>query len=720
MKKHLKKLTRALFKDTPLTRFLHIVSGSVLIVFSLVVLWIVFTPIPSLDTLNTRKIAQSTKIYDRTGETVLFDLNSDVRRNLVPLEDISKNLQLATIAIEDDQFYSHSGFRPLSFLRAVLVNLRIIPGIIGQGGSTITQQTVKLTLLTGEKSIARKLHELILAFKLEDVYTKDEILELYLNNTPYGGTLYGAEAASRAFFGKSAETLTVAESAYLAALPQSPTFLSPYGNNKERLESRKNLVLERMYKLSYITQEQYDTAKQEKVAFSPVQNGSIIAPHFVFYVREYLEEKYGPDVIEEGLFVTTTLDTNLQNKAQELVSYYAKINEEKFNASNAALLALDPKTGEILSMVGSRNYFDKDIDGAYNATLALRQPGSSFKPIVYAAALENGFSPFTPVGDYPTQFSVACNAADVYNSTPPCYAPQNYDGQFRGDMTFITALAQSRNIPAIKALYYAGINDTLDLAERLGITTLRNVSDYGLSLALGAGEVPLLDMVNAYSVFAADGVYHTPLSILKVETTKGEVLEDNTSESNQVVAESVARDMNFMLSNNEARFPEYSTNNPFFFPGYDVAAKTGTTNDYRDVWTVGYTSTIAVGVWAGNNDNSPMEKKTAGFIISPLWHDFMAYSLPIMPKEYFGERLSSFTPSLPPQETPSDNDEENTSEELPPSSNTPQLTSEQRQAERRWRVGERLFKKEDLSTTTDVTSQSDEEVQYTIEEGIPL
>lgn len=714
MKKKFKKMTDLVMRDTPIHRFFHIVAGAGLLIIGGVVLWVALSPIPSLDSLNTRKVAQSTKIYDRTEETILFDLNSDVRRNLIPLEDISPYAIKAAIAIEDSEFYTHSGVRLFSFLRAVAVN--IMQGGYVQGGSTITQQAVKLTLLTGEKSIVRKLHEWILAFKLEEAYTKDEILELYLNNTPYGGTLYGIEAASRAFFGKSASTLTLGESAYLAALPQSPTFLSPYGNNRDRLETRKNLVLERMRLLSYITQEEYDAAKKETVVFSPVQNSSIIAPHFVFYVREYLEEKYGPDVVEEGLIVTTSLDVDLQNHAEEIVYRYAIENETKFNASNASLIALDPKTGEILSMVGSRNYFDKAIDGNFNATLAYRQPGSSFKPFVYAAALEKGYSPFTPVDDYPTQFSVACSAEDVFNSTYPCYAPQNYDGQFRGPMTFMTALAQSRNIPAIKALYLAGIPETLDLAKRLGITSLGTANEYGLSLALGAGEVPLLDMTAAFSAFANDGELMKPVAVLKVTDMRGEVLEEYKPKGTQAVSEAVARDINYMLSNNEARFPEYPPNNPFFFPGYDVAAKTGTTNDYRDVWTIGYTPTIAVGVWAGNNDNTPMEKRTAGFIISPLWNEFMDYALTVRDKEYFGARISGDEFFI-------------SSYDVGSSTERIEQTPMQRSQERRWSAGARLYEREKVPTSTEPThilptevfqASTTPPIEYEVDEGVPL
>lgn len=614
---------------------MFVALGIGFIIGAFFLLFIALTPVPNLDSLYYRKVEQSTKIYDRTGETVLYDLNTDVRRNIVPLEGISKNIQNAAIAIEDDTFYQHSGVRPISFLRAVLVNLTT--GSFSQGGSTITQQVVKMTLLTGEKSIPRKIHEWVLALKLEQRFTKDEILELYLNNTPYGGTIYGVEAATRAFFGKSAKEVSVAEAAYLAALPQSPTYYSPYGNHMAALEERKNFALRRMKEEGMLTQEEYEAAKAEVVTFSPQPNSSIIAPHFVFFVREYLEEKYGPAVVEEGLSVVTTIDAELQHEAETIVHDYAISNQEKFNASNAALVALDPKTGEILSMVGSRDYFDEAIDGSYNAAIAQRQPGSSFKPFVYAAALLKGFTPQTEIFDLPTQFSTSCSPADNFNGTYPCYAPGNYDNNFRGPMTFTTALAQSINIPAVKVMYLAGVKNVIALASSAGISTLGNADQYGLSLALGAGEVKLLELTSAYTVFANEGLHTPPVAVLKVTDAKGTVLEEYEPHSELVLDPGVARDISSMLSNNAARQPSYRVDNPMNIPGYDVAAKTGTTNEYRDTWTVGYTPSLAVGVWAGNNDNSPMMKETAGYVVAPMWRAFMDVALPKRPKEFFGE-----------------------------------------------------------------------------------
>ncbi|MEO6536417.1 MAG: PBP1A family penicillin-binding protein [Candidatus Paceibacterota bacterium] len=603
------------------------------LILGVTVLWVAFTPIPALNSFDSRKVAQSTKIYDRTGRTVLYDLNHDVKRNIVPLSEISPNLQHATIAIEDSNFYYHGGISYTGIARSFIADVTHLS--FQQGGSTLTQQVVKNTILTGKKSIIRKLQEWILATRLENRYSKDQILEFYFNVTPYGGTLYGAEVASRSFFGKSASELDLAESAYLAAIPQLPTYYSPYGNNRAALDDRKNLVLGRMKELGYITDAEYETAKNEQVTFSRQQNNTILAPHFVFYIEQQLEQKYGPDVATQGLTVITTIDADLQRQAETTVNTYALANTKKFKASNASLVALDPKTGQILAMVGSRDYFDKAIDGNFNAALALRQPGSSFKPFVYATDLQKGYTPETAIFDLPTQFSTTCSPSDNFNDTPPCYAPGNYDAKFRGPMTFTTALAQSINIPAVKALYLAGIPNVLTLAKNMGLTTLGKPSDYGLSLALGAAEVRLLDLTSAYTGFANDGMLNAPTGILKVTDTDGKTVDEYKATPRQVLEPEIAREMSSMLSNNEARFPEYPADNPFHFSGYDVAAKTGTTNESRDAWTIGYTPSIAIGVWAGNNDNSPMVKEIAGYIVAPMWHDVMKYALTKYPQEFF-------------------------------------------------------------------------------------
>jgi 1A family penicillin-binding protein len=625
----------------PVLKIVFIGVGICFLAFGALILWVAFTPLPDVNTFIEQKSAASTKIYDRTGQTVLYDLNTDVKRDNISLASTSPYIQDATISIEDAGFYHHGAVSFTAIIRSAvedfLVVTHIQSGGLIEGGSTLTQQVVKNSLLTDQRSITRKVHEWILAFKLEQHYSKSQILELYLNSAPYGGNLYGVEAASRAYFGVDADNLSIAQSAYLAALPQSPTYYSPYGNNRADLDTRKNLVLSKMLQYGYITQDQYNTAKAAVVTFNPQQDSSIIAPHFVFYIRQYLENKYGADVANQGLTVITTLDTSLQASAESIVNSYALANVKKYNASNAALVAIDPKTGQILAMVGSRNYFDTQIDGNFNAALALRQPGSSFKPFVYAAALNEGYTPETAIFDLPTQFSTSCAATDNHNDTPPCYAPVNYDGLFRGPMTFTTALAQSINVPAVKVLYLAGIQNVINLAKSMGISSLGNPNQYGLTLALGAAEVSPLELTDAYAAFADNGIYNPPTGILKITDPNGNVLEQYTPQPQQVLDPGVAHDISSMLSNNQARQPEYPPVNPFYFPGYDVAAKTGTTNDSRDAWTVGYTPSIAVGTWAGNNDDTPMVKEIAGYIVAPMWNAFMQVAIAKYPVEYFGE-----------------------------------------------------------------------------------
>jgi 1A family penicillin-binding protein len=618
----------------PLHKLGFILGGTVLFALGSVLLWIALTPTPDLSSFESRLVTQSTKIYDRTGTTVLYDLSRDAKRSTVPLTDIAPNVRNATVAIEDEGFYQHGGISITGIIRSFVAD--ITQGGLVQGGSTITQQVVKNTLLTGEKSFVRKIHEWILAIKLEQVYTKDQILEFYLNETPYGGPYYGVETASEAFFGKSAKDVDLAESAYLAALPQAPSYYSPYGNNRAALDARKNLVLEKMKEQGYISDKEYAQAKAEVVTFRPQQSGSIIAPHFVFYIEQYLEDTYGPAVVQSGLKVVTTLDTDLQADAEKAIDDYADTNMKKFNATNESLVAMDPKTGQILAMVGSKDYFDTTIDGNFNTTLADRQPGSSFKIFVYAEALLKGLTPQTVTFDLPTQFSTACAPTDTRNDTPPCYAPKDYDGSWRGPMTLSSALGQSINIPAVKLLYFDGIQNVIDLATAAGITTLQPASHYGLPLALGAAEVTLVDMTDAYGTFANEGVHNPPTGILSVTDASGDVLEEYTPHPTQVIDAGVTHDISMMLSDNAARQPEFPPNSPLYFPDQEVAVKTGTTNDFRDGWTIGYTPDLVVGAWAGNNNNSPMKPEIAGFIVAPFWHEFMAKALQKYPQEFFG------------------------------------------------------------------------------------
>ncbi len=605
----------------------------------IIFLWISTFKIPDLNTISERRVSESTKIYDRTGETLLYDLHKDTKRTIIPFTEISTNIKNATVAIEDAEFYQHNGVKPVAFLRSVLANLKTMS--FSQGGSTITQQVVKNSILTTEKKITRKLKEWVLAYKLEQVMTKEEILALYLNEAPYGGNIYGIEEASLAFFDKNSKDLTLVESAYLAAIPQAPTFYSPYGNNRDRLEVRKNLVLSQMFKNNFINEEEYLEATKIELEFKKQETIGIQAPHFVMYIKQYLENKYGKNVTEEGLKVTTTLDYDLQIKGEEIAKKYALENTEKFNAENASIVAIDSKTGQILTMVGSRDYFDEEIDGNFNISLAHRQPGSAFKPFVYATAFNKGYTPETIVFDLQTEFSTTCNP----DGTPinpnetlednTCYSPTNYDDVFRGPVSFRDALAQSINIPAIKALYLAGLSDSLQIAKDMGIEKLGSINQYGLTLVLGGGEVSLLDITNAYATFSNKGVKNSTTGILKIEDKDGNILEKFNSLPRRVLPEQTALMISDVLSDNEARTPAFGNNSPLYFGNRAVASKTGTTNDYRDAWIIGYSDKVAFGAWAGNNDNTSMEKKVAGFVVAPMWHEFGEEVLKKYPAENF-------------------------------------------------------------------------------------
>lgn len=606
----------------------------------IVVAWALVAAVPSIDNFENRRVVESTKVYDRTGNVLLYDVHGTMRRTAVSLEDVSLNIRNATIAIEDDTFYQHRGVRPLATARAILRNLKQGNLLGGHGGSTITQQVVKNTLLTKDKTIIRKVKEWVLAIKLERLYTKDKILETYLNETPYGGTLYGVEEASQYFFGISAKETSLAQAAHIAALPQAPTRYSPYGSHREELEARKNLVLERMLVNGFITQAEFDTTKSETVTFKEEQEAGIKAPHFVFFVLEQIEEKYGASsVANGGLTIITTLDYELQKKAEDTIRTHALENEKKFNAENAGLVAIDPKTGQVITMVGSRGYFDEEIDGMVNVTVTPQQPGSAFKPFVYAAAFEKGYTPETVVFDLKTQFTAHCASNDL-ETHDECYSPENYDSVFRGPVTLRNALAQSINIPAVKVLYITGVEAAIRYARNMGISTLTSRDQYGLTLVLGGGEVYLLDMVSAYGVFANEGIRNTPVSILRVEDPNGKTLEEFKEESERVIPTHIANSVSDILSDDVARAPAFGEGSALHVPGATVAAKTGTTNDYRDAWIIGYTPTVVAGAWAGNNNNSPMEKRVAGFIVAPLWNEFMRYAVEKYPS-------GAFTPPQP-------------------------------------------------------------------------
>ena len=588
--------------------------------------------LPDPNKLISREVAQSTKIYDRTGETILYEIHGDQKRTLVSLADIPMNVRNATIAIEDKGFYQHGGFSIWAIFRTVVMNV-----LKGQkaGGSTLTQQFVKNAILTTEKTYTRKIKELILSYQLEKRFSKDEILQMYLNEIPYGSTAYGVEAASLRYFGKSVKDTNLAEAAILAALPQAPSRYSPYGSNIKLLIARQHYILDQMVDQNYISLDEAKKAKEYKLEFRK-QAENIVAPHFVMYIKDYLAEKYDQKMVEQGgLKIISTLDLNKQKIAEEVVKEKALKNEKKYKATNAALVSLDPKTGQVLALVGSRDYFDKEIDGQVNIALASRQPGSSMKPLVYAAAFLKGFTPDTILYDVVTNFSTDKDKK---------YEPHNYNLKENGPISMRKALAGSLNIPAVKSMYLAGIDNVLALAKKMGYSTLNDKDRFGLSLVLGGGEVKLLEHTNAYSAFAREGVKSKINPILRIEDAQGKVLEEYKDDNEKVLDGQVAREINSILTDNNARAYIFSTNNYLHLDDRSAGAKTGTTNDYKDAWTIGYTPSVVTGVWVGNNDNSSMSKGADGSVVAaPIWHEYMKRVLTGTPVETFKKPDSYYT-----------------------------------------------------------------------------
>ncbi len=600
----------------------------VLIFLIIFLFWLYCFATPTASQLVTRKINQTSTIYDSSGSQVLYELHGEQNRKLVSHAEIPNFVRNATIATEDSNFYHHIGIDPWAILRALKINIQ--NDEIRQGGSTITQQLARSAFLTRDQTMERKILEAVFALKIEHNYTKDQILDQYLNEVPYGANTYGIETASQIYFGKPAKSLTLDEAAFLAALPKAPSYYSPYANHHSELALRQKSILLRMGELGFVSQ--VDIGKAIKVdTFSKVKPlaQNIIAPHFVFYVLQQLEEKYGTDFLQTGgLSIYTSLDYDMQKTAEQVVASGTAKNIA-LGATNAALVAVNPKNGNILAMVGSKNYFDQTIDGQVNVATSLRQPGSSFKPFAYAHAFELGWQPETKILDSPTDFGPDGSGKD--------YIPRNYDGQFHGLLTMRETLAQSLNIPAVKTLYLASIDGTLDLAHRLGITTLNDRKRYGLSLVLGGGEVKLVDMTSAFSVFANDGVRNPAQSIVKIVDRSGKIIQQEVTNSQQVLDGQVARKINSILSDNAARSPIFGSRSALVLDdGRSVAAKTGTTQEFRDAWTIGYTPSIAVGVWAGNNDNHPMKAGSDGvFVAAPIWKDFMQKTLLNQPREDF-------------------------------------------------------------------------------------
>jgi len=605
---------------------------------------VIAAQLPNEDQISNIQIPNSTKIYDRTGEVLLYDLAQDQKRTIVPIESIPDVMKYATIDIEDQRFYSEaSGIDIKAIIRALAVDL--IHGSIVQGGSTITQQVAKNTFLSPKQTITRKLQEILLAIKINHYYSKDKILELYLNQSPYGPTMYGVETASEDYFGKPVTEVTVAQAALLAALPKAPSRFSPYGTHTDELFARQRTVLQKMKDNGHIDQQQLDEALKEHITFEPLYRG-MKAPHFVTMVEEYLAQKYGDETVQKGnLKVITTLDWELQQKAEKAVADGVERNTKLYKGTNGALVAEDPKTGQILAMVGSADYFDLENQGNFNvATQGLRQPGSATKPFVYLSAFEKGYTPATTIFDVPTEFTagdpVNCPAIPNFSvSSPGCFHPQNFEGTFLGPVSMTTGLAESMNVVAVKVLYLTGVKDAITLMNSFGLSTLTDSARYGLSLVLGGGEVRLVDMVKAYSVLSQEGTLHDQASVLEVRDATGQVLEKYQDNIHPVVDPQYPRMINKILDNAAARAPLFQASQGLtVFPGYDVALKTGTTNDYRDAWAMGYTPNLVVGVWAGNNNNKPMVKSGSSILAAvPMWSAFMKEALPHFTAETFAD-----------------------------------------------------------------------------------
>ncbi len=622
------------YRPTPLSLVL-IFSG-----LSLIFLFFLLKDVPNPAKLVKTPAPISTKILDRNGQ-LLYEVYSDIRRSPISSKNIPDFVKQATIAIEDKNFYRHHGLDTIAIIRAAF---KTLTGKRLEGGSTITQQLVKNSLLSDpRRTITRKVKEAILALVTEIYYDKEQILELYLNHAPYGGTVYGIETAAQTYFGKSAKDLNLAESALLAGLPQSPTRYSPFGAKPELAINRQHEVLRRMFEDGYLTSDQLEVAKAEKLNFIK-KNISINGPHFSLMVRDSLVQKYGEDKVNlGGLKVTTTLDLDLQNYVQASLSAEMK-KIAKLKISNGAAIVTHPNTGEILALVGSKDYYDDDIDGQVNVVTSQRQPGSSIKPINYATGLLNGWPTSTTYLDLPTCFNVPGQKQ---------YCPKNYDNTFRGPVSMRQALASSLNIPAVKQLALNGNDSFIATASAMGISSWTDSSQYGLSLTLGGGEVTMYDLAKAFGTFANQGVTVPLVSVLKVETFDGQILEEFQPEKtanlvsvmplnwtdfgkqNQVqtllptdprvtLPQEVTFIISDILADNSARSAAFGATSKLVIPGHTVSVKTGTTNDLKDNWTIGYTPDYLAVTWVGNNDNSSMSYVASGVTgASPIWNTIM-------------------------------------------------------------------------------------------------
>lgn len=585
-----------------------------------------------VSSLLERPLSETSALYDRTGTELLYEIHGEENRTVISHEEIPHVMRIAMVAAEDREFFRHFGVDVFSVLRAASVNIE--NGRIEQGASTITQQLARIAFLSREKTFSRKIREAILAIKIERVFSKGEILDLYLNTVPFGSNAYGVERAADVFFGKKARDLSLDEAALLSALPRATTHYSPYGNHREELRLRQRAILDRLESDKVVSPYEAEVARQVNTfAKLRIPDAPIRAPHFVFAVLDELETRYGREFLEtRGLSIRTTLDWELQKEAEQSVVDGVKRNRV-YNAENAALVAVDVPTGDVVAMVGSRDYFDTTIDGKVNVTLRPRQPGSAFKPFAYARAFEEGYEPETLVYDVSTNFGPDGTGRD--------YVPQDYDGRYRGALPMKAALPQSLNIPAVQTLAVAGVPDVIEFARRLGISTLDDGRPYGLALVLGGAEVLPADMAGAFAVFASEGIRRERRLILSLENPDGSIYESVPVGERRVIEERIARRINTILSDNDLRAPIFGRNSPLAFPKGTVAAKTGTTQYFHDAWTVGYTPHLSVAVWAGNNDNTPLRYGADGvYAAAPIWRDFLDRVIDRYPESTF----SSYDP----------------------------------------------------------------------------
>ena len=622
-------------KKTKNKRSYHFILWIFLLIFVTILVYL-YKQLPSPNNLTANEnFPVSTQIFDRSG-TLLYEIYGNENRIPINIEDLPAYVLQATVAIEDKKFYSHHGLDLTGLVRASLKNFQ--SGNL-QGGSTITQQLVKNALLTKEKTFQRKIKEAVLALMTEILYSKKEILEMYLNYISYGGTAVGIEAAANKYFNKSAKDLTLAEASLLAGLPQAPTVYSPFGSNPEKGKNRQKEVLRRMMEDKYITTAEVEAAENEVLNFA-IKKDDIKAPHFVFYIKDLLYAQYGEKMVETGgLRVTTTLDLDLQEAAQASLS--SEVNKlANLKVGNGAALVMKPNSGEILAMIGSKDYFNNEADGQVNVTLALRQPGSSIKPIMYATTFaQKTLNPGSMLLDVPTCFKVAGQRD---------YCPKNYTGGFMGPVTIRQSLGNSLNIPAVKALATIGVETFINQAKLMGINTWTDPANYGLSLTLGGGEVKMIELAETFGVLANQGVRIPLTGILEISNYKGEVLQKYDPESSKedlayltendlVNQEGVATRVmdrapayltNHILQDNNARQNAFGTNSQLVIKNKIVSAKTGTTNDLKDNWTVGYTPEYLTIVWVGNNNSKSMSYLASGITgAAPIWHDIMEYIL---------------------------------------------------------------------------------------------